>query len=161
MDDIAISAANADPESFGAYEYMSGTSMATPAVSGAVVALASANPKLSAVELRSLLLGSARKADSVSNKCISGGILDMANLKTVTSKVKLNKTSVVLRYGKKLQLTANTKVSWKSSNTKYAVVDSKGVVKAKKAGIGHTVTITGTAKDKTGRKVTCKVKIKK
>ena len=161
LDDIAISAANADPESFGAYEYMSGTSMATPAVSGAVVALASANPKLSAVELRSLLLGSVRKADSVSNKCISGGILDMANLKTVTSKVKLNKTSVVLRYGKKLQLTANTKVSWKSSNTKYAVVDSKGVVKAKKAGIGHTVTITGTAKDKTGRKVTCKVKIKK
>lgn len=161
LDDIAISAGNTNPESFGAYAYLSGTSMATPAVSGAVAALGAANPKLSAVELRSLLLGSARKADSVSDKCISGGILDMANLKTVTAKVKINKTSAVLRYGKKLQLTSNAKVSWKSANTKYAVVDSKGIVKAKKAGIGHTVTITGTAKDKTGRKVSCKVKIKK
>lgn len=161
LDDIAISAGNANPESFGAYAYLSGTSMATPAVSGAVAALGAANPKLSAVELRSLLLGSVRKADSVSGKCISGGILDMANLQTVTDKVKINKTSAVLHYGKKLQLTSNTKVSWKSGNTKYAVVDSKGIVKAKKAGIGHTVTITGTAKDKTGRKVTCKVKIKK
>ena len=85
----------------------------------------------------------------------------MSKLKTVAASVKINKASAVLKYGKKLQLKSNTIVTWKSGNTKYATVDSKGVVKAKKAGIGHTVTITGTAKDKTGRTIKCKVKIKK
>lgn len=57
--------------------------------------------------------------------------------------------------GKKVQLKAtvtpskatNKAVTWKSSNTKYATVNSKGLVTFKKNAGGKTVTITATAKD--------------
>ncbi len=56
---------------------------------------------------------------------------------------------------------ANKKLAWKSSNTKYATVSSKGVVTAKKAGKGKNVTITATATDGTGKKGKIKIRIKK
>ncbi|MBO5103968.1 MAG: Ig domain-containing protein, partial [Ruminococcus sp.] len=88
---------------------------------------------------------------------------------TFVSGLKLNKSSASLRAGKSLTLkvtvlptgATNKKVTWKSSNKKYATVNSKGVVTAKKAGIGHTVKITATAADGSGKKVVCKIKIKK
>ena len=48
------------------------------------------------------------------------------------------------------------KITWKSSNRSYATVSSKGLVKAKKAGAGKTVTITATVD---GKKATHKIKI--
>ena len=169
LDDIAISAPDPDPETFGAYEYMEGTSMAAPVVSAAVATLGAANPALSAKNLRSLLLKSVRKVSSLSGKCVTGGIVDAAKFVTLATKVTLNKTSATLAYGKTLTLKAkvsptyvsSTKVTWKSSNTKYATVSSKGVVKVKKAGIGHTDTITATASDGSKKKATCKIKLKK
>lgn len=169
LDDIAISVADPDPKDFGAYIQMEGTSMAAPIVSGAVATLGGANPTLSAKSLRSLLLKSVRKVDSLSDKCVTGGIIDASSFVTLATKVTLNKTSATLRYGKTLTLKAkvsptyvtSTKVTWKSSNTKYATVSSKGVVKVKKAGIGHTVTITATASDGSKKKATCKIKLKK
>ena len=88
------------------------------------------------------------------------------------SKVKVKtikitgKTSVLA--GKKITLKAkvsptnasNKAVTWSSSNKKYATVSSKGVVTAKAAGAGKTVTITAKAKDGSGKKATFKVKIK-
>lgn len=56
---------------------------------------------------------------------------------------------------------ANSKIEWTSSNNKYATVNSKGVVTAKKAGIGKTVAITAKATDGSGKKATIKIKIKK
>ena len=93
----------------------------------------------------------------------------MSKMKTWATKVSLNKTSATLRYGKTLTLKAkvspsyatSTKVTWKCSNTKYATVNSKGVVKAKKAGIGHTVTVTATASDGSKQKASCRIKLKK
>lgn len=169
LDDIAISVANPDTSQFGAYTFIEGTSMSAPVVSGAVAVLGAANPSLSAKSLRSLLLKSVRKVSSLSGKCITGGIIDMSKLCTWATKVKLNKTSATLAYGKTLTLKAtvspsyvtSTKVTWKSSNTKYATVSSKGVVKVKKAGIGHTVTITATAADGSKKKAVCKIKLKK
>lgn len=169
LDDIAISSPNADPATFGAYAYMTGTSMATPVVSAAVATLGAANPTLSAKSLRSLLLQSVRKVSSLSDKCVTGGMVDASKFITLSTKVTLNKTSATLSYGKTLTLKAkvspsyvtNSKATWKSSNTKYATVNSKGVVKVKKAGIGHTVKITATAADGSGKKAVCKIKLKK
>ena len=143
--------------------------MAAPVVSAAVATLGAANPTLSAKSLRSLLLKSVRKVSSLSGKCVTGGIVDAAKFVTLATKVTLNKTSATLAYGKTLTLKAkvsptyvsSTKVTWKSSNTKYATVSSKGVVKVKKAGIGHTITITATASDGSKKKATCKIKLKK
>lgn len=169
LDDIAISTANPNPETFGAYAYLEGSSMAAPVVSAAVATLGAANPTLSAKNLRSLLLNCVRKVSSLSDKCVTGGIIDAAKFVTLATKVTLNKTSATLSYGKTLTLKAkvsptyvsSTNVTWKSSNTKYATVTSKGVVKVKKAGIGHTVTITATAADGSGKKAVCKIKLKK
>ena len=169
LDDIAISKANPPEEEFGEYAYFSGTSMAAPVVSGAVATLGAANPSLSAAELRKLLLKSVRKVNSLSDKCITGGVQDASKFVTLSTKVTLNKKSATLRYGKSLTLKAqlspsyatNKAVTWKSSNTKYATVSSKGVVKVKQAGIGHTVTISATAKDGSGKKAACKIKLKK
>ena len=50
---------------------------------------------------------------------------------------------------------------WSSSNKKYASVSSKGVVTAKAAGAGKTVTITAQADDGSGVKATYKIQIMK
>lgn len=169
LDDIAISVANPNPENFGAYMYLEGSSMAAPVVSAVVATLGGANPTFSAESLRSLLLQCVRKVSDLADKCVTGGVIDTSKLVTKATKVTLSKTSTSLTYGKTLTLKAkvspsnvsSTKVTWKSSNTKYATVSSKGVVKVKKAGIGHTVKITATATDGSGKKAVCKVKLKK
>ena len=56
---------------------------------------------------------------------------------------------------------SNTSLKWKSSNEKYATVNSKGVVTTRKAGAGKTVKITAMAQDGSGRQATVKVKIMK
>ena len=87
-------------------------------------------------------------------------------LKANNEPVKANAT-VNVKAGKKLKLKAtvtpstkaNKTLKWSSSNTKYATVTSKGVVKTKKAGIGKTVKITAKTTDGSNKKITIKVKI--
>lgn len=62
----------------------------------------------------------------------------------------------VMTTGKK----ANTKLKYKSSNTRYATVDQKGRIKAKKAGKGKTVTITAVSLDGTDSKAKVRIKIR-
>ncbi len=168
LDDIAISVANIAPQQFGAYTYLEGTSMAAPVVSAAVATLAAANPTMSAGSLRTLLMKCVRKTDALSDRCITGGIIDLSKLKTLAAKVTLNRKSATVRYGQTLKLTAkvspgyvtSSRVTWKSSNKKYAVVDKNGKVRVKKAGIGHTVKITATAADGSKKHAVCKIRIK-
>ena len=91
-------------------------------------------------------------------------------MKHAVKRVSLKAKTKTLKAGKKLKITAqvrtsgrkaNKKLAWKTSNKKYAVVNSKGVVTAKKAGRGKTVTITATSTDGTNKKGTIKIKIKK
>ena len=79
--------------------------------------------------------------------------------------VKLNKKKLTLKAGDKYRLNAKVKtvgkkksVTWKTSKSKYATVSKKGVVKAKKAGRGKTVTIYAKAKD--GSRSYAKIKVK-
>lgn len=89
--------------------------------------------------------------------------------KIFVKKLKINKKKAVLRYGKKLKLrikakpakASNKKIKWSVSNKKYAKVSKKGVVRAKKAGIGHTVKVYAKTRDGSGIRVSCKVKITK
>ena len=72
-----------------------------------------------------------------------------------------------LKVGKKVRLKVrcdmanvkNKKVTWKSSNCKYATVNKNGVVKVKKAGKGKTVKITAIAKGYTSKNTLIRVKV--
>ena len=64
----------------GGYAYLSGTSMATPHVSGALALLASSNPTLSAADLRQQLLGTARYNSELRPYVHDGAQLNILNL---------------------------------------------------------------------------------
>ena len=86
----------------------------------------------------------------------------------VTS-LAISAPSKKLAAGQKVKLTlnispvnaTNQKVTWTTSNTKYATVDANGKVSLKAAGAGKNVTITATANDGSGKKATIKIKVMK
>lgn len=87
--------------------------------------------------------------------------------KTAVKKITVKGSKKTLKAGKKRKLKAvvspsnatNKKVKWKSSKKKWATVSKKGVVTAKKKGRGHTVKITATATDGSGKKGGIRFKI--
>ncbi len=85
------------------------------------------------------------------------------------TKIKLTAKTKTVKAGGKLKINATVtiegkgaskKLKWKTSNKKYATVNSKGVVTAKNAGKGKTVKVTATATDGSKKKATIKIKIK-
>ena len=64
----------------GTYGTYSGTSMATPHVSGAVALYAASNPGASAAEIRSALLTSTTPTASLAGKTVTGGRLNVVGL---------------------------------------------------------------------------------
>lgn len=83
-------------------------------------------------------------------------------------KIVLKKKTVTVKAGGTYRIKAkvlpkkakNKKLSYKSSNAKYASVNKKGLVSVKKAGKGKTVKIKITATDGTKTKAVLKIKIK-
>ncbi len=166
IDNLAISKADITIKDHSNYDYLSGTSMSAPVVSGAVALVAQMAPDLDAKELKAAVLGSVKQVDTLLNLCSTGGVLDLSKLPVYAKSLSLNKSSVTLKYGKTVSLKAtlkpsnilNTKVTWTVSNSKYARVTKNGTVKAKAAGIGHKVKVVATAAN--GKKDYCIVKIK-
>jgi uncharacterized protein YjdB len=68
--------------------------------------------------------------------------------------------SITIKTTVKATKGANKKLSFTSSNTKYASVSKKGVVTTYEAGKGKTVKITVAATDGSGKTATVKIKIK-
>jgi hypothetical protein len=60
------------------YSYLNGTSMACPHVAGAVALVAAANPTLTYAQVRSRILSTARPVASLSGRCVTGGVVDIA-----------------------------------------------------------------------------------
>lgn len=60
------------------YDYLSGTSMATPAAAGACAVLAARHPDDTAAQLAARLMGSVRLNDSLAGRTVTGGALDLS-----------------------------------------------------------------------------------
>lgn len=109
----------------------------------------------------------ALKEGTVTITCTTadGGFVDSCTVKCVipVEGVSLNRTSVTIKKGKTYTLKANIypsdatikDVTWTSSNTSVATIDSNGKITAKKKG---TATITCKTKNG-GYKITCKVTV--
>lgn len=102
--------------------------------------------------------GSGKKA-TVKIKIMKNAVtkITLKAAKKVKAGRKVTVRATVKTNGKK----ANKKLAWKSSNKKWASVSSKGVVTAKKAGRGKTVTITAASTDGTNKKAKIRIKITK
>ena len=74
----------------GSYGYLSGTSMATPFVTGALALYASEHPLDTALALRTALLSSVITNASLTGSTVSGGYLDVASLLNLASPVVNN-----------------------------------------------------------------------
>lgn len=109
--------------------------------------------------------------DTISNNSTNNSTVSASsnfkNKKVLIKKIKL-KAKKSVKVGKKLKIkltvnsdATNKAVKWSISNKKYAKINSKGVLTAKKAGKGKTVKVTAKAKDGSGQKATIKIKIKK
>ncbi len=61
----------------GGVNYMSGTSMAAPMVTGAAAMMASYDPSLGAMDLKSRILSSVRRLETLEGKVATGGMLDV------------------------------------------------------------------------------------
>lgn len=90
-------------------------------------------------------------------------------MRDAVKKITLKASAYTVKPGKKVQIKAtvlttgkkaNKALEWYSSNKKYAAVNQKGVVTAKKAGKGKHVVITAKATDGTGKQATIKIKIR-
>ncbi len=81
------------------YGNYSGTSMATPQVTGAVALYAAAYPGATASAVRTAILNSARPTSSVSGKAVTGGRLDVAGALNATPPVGISITGGAVTEG--------------------------------------------------------------
>jgi subtilisin family serine protease/regulation of enolase protein 1 (concanavalin A-like superfamily) len=61
----------------GSYQYLSGTSMATPHVAGACALLKSANPSLSGAQIKQAIMATSDPISSLAGKTVTGGRLNV------------------------------------------------------------------------------------
>ena len=93
----------------------------------------------------------------------------LKGMKHAVTRVRIKKAPTTLKRYKSVILravvkttgkNANKMLKWSTSNSKFATVNSKGKVTAKKAGKGKTVKITASSTDGSNKKASVKIKIK-
>lgn len=147
--DVETLVASVDPSDAVLSWTSSNSAVATVSTTGKVTAVGNGNAVITA----SATDGSGKKATCA------------VTVTTLVTGVSLNKTSLVLNEGGSETLTAtitpstasDKSVTWSSTNTSVATVNSSGKVTAVAAG---TATITATAKDGSGKKASCAVTVR-
>ncbi len=163
---------NYDPFSGVKYAWRSGTSMAAPMVTGAVARLAETYPHDTVYQRKARLLQCVRRVSSLSEKCTTGGILDLSKIRSYTppaniSSVKITNSSRSLYTRKSMQITTrlgrpdavNRALSYSVSNKKYAKISSTGRLTVNASGVGHSITIKAASKANRALYSTIKIKI--
>ncbi len=127
---------------------------------------ASSDKKIATVTSKGVIKGIKKGSATITVTMKSGAKatckVTVQTAKVVTKSLKISDSKLTVLTGKKATLTvarnpisATEKITWSSSNSKVATVDSKGVVTAKKAG-----TVKITAKSSNGKNVKCTVTVK-
>lgn len=80
IDKMGVSKAEAEPDTFGKYNFYSGTSMAAPFVTGAIGAIANSFDDKTALERKARVLGSVRKRDVLMGLVSTGGVMDLSKI---------------------------------------------------------------------------------
>ncbi|MCR5835887.1 MAG: S8 family serine peptidase [Lachnospiraceae bacterium] len=79
INNVIVSKAGQTSDYLIKYKYDSGTSMATPIVTGAVAALASAGyMENDCLKLKEMILSSTRRSDKLKGMCVTEGVLDLS-----------------------------------------------------------------------------------
>jgi len=155
----------------GSYESTSGTSFSAPIVAGACAVLLAENPALSASDVESILENTALDLGRAGKDNDYGyGLIQLDQALTAAEPttdipltgISLNRTSLSLSTGASQMLsvtcspgntTADTTVTWTSSNPAVATVSANGTVTAVSAGDATITARIGTLTD------TCQVKV--
>ena len=80
FDHIAVSKQNIDPAKFGKLDYYSGTSMATPYVTGAAALIANGFPELKAIDVIHAIKNSAIQSSKLTSFVYKGRLLNLKNI---------------------------------------------------------------------------------
>lgn len=153
---IAISRVGADESTFGKYDVYSGTSMATPVVTGSAALIAAMNPNFDAEQIRDILFQSTR--GGYEDICSTGGAVDFArytkaDMKPAISDAKVdfeNKTVTLSGSGLGTSPKISVKWGYQDKTADIAAVDigldknGRLVISDKYGLIGSDVTFTVT-----------------
>lgn len=145
----------------GGYASYDGTSMATPHVAAVAAMIKLVSPGKTPAQVEALIKKNTQDLGSSGWDSSYGYGIPKLNPPSQPEKVVLDRTSASLKVGGTLTLKASVQpdyasqsVTWSSSNTRIATVNSSGVVTAKAEGTANITASTGN-----GKKASCTVKV--
>jgi subtilisin family serine protease len=129
----------------GAYASYSGTSMATPHVTGAIALYAAANPGATAAQIRSALLSTATPTTSLAGRTVTGGRLNVSAMLNIRPGVNVNISDAALVEGNsgtsQLQFTVSlSSASTSAVSVNYATANSSATAGSDYTAVAGTVT---------------------
>ena len=132
----------------GTYTSLSGTSMATPHVSGVAALLLASDSTLTVTDLKALILNNTDARPALAGRTVTGGRLNAFNALRALNRVVVTPTTATVPIGATQQFTASggaAPYSWSVANPAIGSIDNAGVFRGLAAG-----TTTVQATDATG-----------